>query len=89
MIAALWLREADFGLIRFVVLLLLIGGVPVIDTLCAITRRLAAGKSPFYPDRSHVHHRLLDHGYSPVRVLATLGLLQTGSLCAAWLIAQI
>ena len=89
MIAALWLREADFGLIRFVVLLLLIGGVPVIDTLCAIARRLSAGKSPFYPDRSHVHHRLLDHGYSPSRVLATLGLLQTGSLCAAWLVAQI
>ena len=40
MIAALWLREADIGLIRFVVLLLLIGGVPVIDTLCAISRRL-------------------------------------------------
>ena len=88
MIAALWLRDADFGLIRFVILLLLIGGGPVIDTLRVIICRLRAGKSPFYPDRSHVHHRLLDGGCSPARTLATLSLLQTGSLCAAWLVAQ-
>ena len=89
MIASLWLRDAGFGLTRFGAMLLLAGGVPVIDTLCAILRRLAAGKSPFYPDRSHIHHRLLDHGFSPVRVLATLCLLQSGCLCAAWLLAQV
>jgi UDP-GlcNAc:undecaprenyl-phosphate GlcNAc-1-phosphate transferase len=40
--------------------LFLIGGVPVIDTLFAMTRRIASGRSPFYPDRGHLHHILLD-----------------------------
>ena len=40
--------------------LVLIGGVPVIDTLIAMARRMLTGRSPFYPDRGHLHHRLLD-----------------------------
>jgi UDP-GlcNAc:undecaprenyl-phosphate GlcNAc-1-phosphate transferase len=40
--------------------LLLIGGAPVLDTICAMTRRILNKKSPFYPDRGHVHHILLD-----------------------------
>jgi UDP-GlcNAc:undecaprenyl-phosphate GlcNAc-1-phosphate transferase len=40
--------------------LLLIGGVPVVDTLFAMARRMARGKSPFHPDRGHFHHILLD-----------------------------
>jgi len=30
----------------------------------AVIRRLAAGKSPFAPDRLHIHHRLLGLGHS-------------------------
>jgi UDP-GlcNAc:undecaprenyl-phosphate GlcNAc-1-phosphate transferase len=41
---------------------LLVLGVPIIDTFWIITRRLASGKSPFTPDRGHLHHRLLDLG---------------------------
>lgn len=40
--------------------LILIGGVPVIDTLFAMTRRTLSGRSPFHPDRGHLHHILLD-----------------------------
>ena len=43
---------------------LLVLGVPIIDTFWIIVRRLAAGRSPFAPDRSHIHHRLLDLGLS-------------------------
>lgn len=35
-------------------------GVPVIDALYSITRRLAAGRSPVWGDRGHLHHKLLD-----------------------------
>lgn len=38
--------------------------VPVVDTLSLIVRRLAARKSPFSPDRQHLHHLLLDRGFS-------------------------
>jgi len=35
-------------------------GVPIIDALYSISRRLLAGRSPFWGDRGHLHHRLLD-----------------------------
>ena len=41
---------------------LLVLGVPIIDTFWIITRRLASRRSPFTPDRGHIHHRLLDLG---------------------------
>ena len=43
---------------------LLVLGVPIIDTFWIIVRRAAAGRSPFTPDRGHIHHRLLDLGLS-------------------------
>ena len=43
---------------------LLVLGVPIIDTFWIIVRRLAAHRSPFTPDRGHIHHRLLDLGLS-------------------------
>jgi len=43
---------------------MLILGVPIIDAFWIIVRRLAAGRSPFSPDRGHLHHRLLDIGLS-------------------------
>ena len=47
-----------------VALALLVLGVPIIDTFWIIIRRVAAGRSPFTPDRGHIHHRLLDLGLS-------------------------
>lgn len=34
--------------------------VPLFDTLRVFTWRILNGKSPFHPDKNHVHHRLLD-----------------------------
>jgi UDP-GlcNAc:undecaprenyl-phosphate GlcNAc-1-phosphate transferase len=43
---------------------LLVLGVPIIDTFWIIVGRLTHRRSPFTPDRSHIHHRLLDLGLS-------------------------
>jgi len=43
---------------------LLVLGVPIIDTFWIIVGRVSRGGSPFAPDRSHIHHRLLDLGLS-------------------------
>jgi UDP-GlcNAc:undecaprenyl-phosphate GlcNAc-1-phosphate transferase len=43
---------------------LLVLGVPIIDTFWIIVRRVAQRRSPFSPDRSHIHHRMLDLGLS-------------------------
>lgn len=37
---------------------------PLIDTLRVFTIRLSKGLSPFAPDRNHIHHKLIDKGYS-------------------------
>ena len=58
-----------------VVVALLVLGVPIMDAFWIIIRRLAAGRSPFSPDRGHIHHRLLDLGLSHTQtVLLIYGL---------------
>jgi hypothetical protein len=54
---------------------LLVLGVPIIDTFWIIVRRIQQGRSPFSPDRTHIHHRLLDLGLSHRQtVLAIYGI---------------
>jgi len=38
--------------------------LPLLDFGSAVFRRMRAGKSPFSPDRKHLHHRMLDMGHS-------------------------
>ncbi len=45
---------------------------PVIDCLVLIVRRLRARRSPFFADRNHLHHLLLDAGLSSTGVVAVL-----------------
>ena len=47
------------GITDILVLFVLFGGIPVVDTLTAFTRRMLTGKSPFYPDKKHLHHILI------------------------------
>jgi len=37
--------------------------VPLLDTLRVFSIRMFGGRSPFTPDRNHVHHLLLDRGF--------------------------
>lgn len=55
-----------YNIISFVVPFLMLG-LPIFDTCFAFVRRLAHGQSPMRPDRSHVHHRLIDMGFSQKR----------------------
>lgn len=43
---------------------ILILGLPIFDTGFAILRRIIQRRPVFAPDRGHLHHRLLDHGYN-------------------------
>jgi UDP-GlcNAc:undecaprenyl-phosphate GlcNAc-1-phosphate transferase len=55
-----------------VAIALLVLGVPIIDTFWIIVRRLSEGRSPFSPDRSHIHHRLLDLGLPHARTVLVI-----------------
>ena len=51
------------ALIGFFVPLTIIG-IPILDTLFAIIRRLLKGQPPFQADRQHLHHQLLGMNFS-------------------------
>jgi UDP-GlcNAc:undecaprenyl-phosphate GlcNAc-1-phosphate transferase len=55
-------QKADAALSAAVPLLLL--GLPVADILVVLYRRIATGANWFKASRNHVHHRLLDLGFS-------------------------
>lgn len=46
--------------------------IPLLDLVLAVFRRLAAGKSPFAPDKLHLHHRLLRLGHGQRQVVLVL-----------------
>jgi UDP-N-acetylmuramyl pentapeptide phosphotransferase/UDP-N-acetylglucosamine-1-phosphate transferase len=46
--------------------------IPLIDTLSVMFRRMLRRQSPFRGDHTHLHHILLDAGFSPRQVLAIL-----------------
>ena len=48
---------------------LLILSLPLADMSAVIMGRLSEGHSPFYPDRRHLHHRLLRAGFSHRRTV--------------------
>ena len=87
--------DADAGLQATLLPLLLpvaILMVPFVDLALAVIRRTRAGRSPFSPDKLHLHHRLLEIGHSHRRAVllmyATAGLVSFGtvvvSLSAGW-----
>ena len=46
--------------------------IPLLDLVMAVVRRVSQGKSPFSPDKMHLHHRLLRIGHTQKRVVLVL-----------------
>lgn len=55
-------------------------GIPIFDTMLAMVRRAVARQPIFKADRSHIHHRLLDLGFTHRRAVL---LLYFGSMALA------
>lgn len=60
-----------YTIISFAVPFLMLG-LPIFDTCFAIFRRVSHGQSPMAPDRGHIHHRLIDMGFSQKQAVAVL-----------------
>ena len=58
--------------------------VPLLDTLRVFSIRIINGRSPFTPDRNHVHHLLLDRGLSHAFVTLTCVGINIGFIILAW-----
>ncbi|HTU65461.1 MAG TPA: MraY family glycosyltransferase [Steroidobacteraceae bacterium] len=65
---------------------LLLLGLPILDTLSVMIQRVRAGRSPFSPDRNHLHHKLLGLGFAHAEAVVLVYLLQVVLfLVAYWL----
>ena len=60
-----------YTIISFAVPFLMLA-LPIFDTCFAILRRVSKGQSPMAPDRGHIHHRLIDMGFSQKQAVAVL-----------------
>ena len=58
-----------YAIISFAVPFLILG-VPIFDICFAFLRRIAKGQNPMIADRGHVHHRLIDMGFSQKQSVA-------------------
>ena len=57
------ITQVNLGLIPFTLAVLC---VPVFDTLRVMSTRIVRGKSPFSPDKTHLHHLFIELGYSHI-----------------------
>lgn len=58
-----------YAIISFAVPFLVLG-LPIFDICFAVIRRVSHGQSPMHADRGHVHHRLIDMGFSQKQAVA-------------------
>ncbi len=58
--------------------------VPLLDTLRVFSIRIINGRSPFTPDRNHVHHLLLDRGLGHAAVTLTCVGINVGFIILGW-----
>lgn len=58
-----------YAIISFVVPFLILG-IPIFDICFAIVRRLLKHQNPMVADRGHIHHRLIDMGFSQKQTVA-------------------
>ena len=58
-----------YAIISFAVPFLVLG-LPIFDICFAVIRRVSKGQSPMHADRGHVHHRLIDMGFSQKQAVA-------------------
>lgn len=60
--------------------------IPVFDTLRVMFMRILRGKSPFRPDKTHLHHLFIDMGFSHLG--AALGILMVNlAVVGLWIVS--
>lgn len=61
-------------------------GIPIFDTVMVMLIRVKSGRSPFSPDRNHLHHQLMKSGLPHYRAVAVIYLMQVFLLCVSYLL---
>ena len=54
--------------------------IPVFDTLRVFAIRISGGRSPFSPDKNHLHHRFLRLGLPQIMVVTLMLMINLGMI---------
>jgi len=63
---------------------LFILGLPILDTMAVMGQRIYEGRSPFSPDKNHIHHKLLDIGFDHYEAVFIIYLVQSVLISVAY-----
>ncbi|MGI4751753.1 MAG: MraY family glycosyltransferase [Janthinobacterium lividum] len=63
--------------------------IPAFDTLTVIATRLYHKKSPFKPDRNHIHHRMLRLGLTHLQTTSILGVVNVFFIALSLLLKHV
>lgn len=72
--------------IGLVALALAMLAIPVFDTLRVMSARIVRGKSPFSPDKTHLHHLFIEMGFSHIGTSSCILMIQA-FIVMAWLVS--
>jgi UDP-GlcNAc:undecaprenyl-phosphate GlcNAc-1-phosphate transferase len=65
---------------------ILLLALPILDTLSVMVQRVSEGRSPFSPDKNHIHHKLLALGFDHHEAVMIIYVVQADLvLLAYWL----
>lgn len=77
----------SYAVISFAVPLLILG-LPLFDAIFAMIRRVLKGQSPMQADRGHLHHRLIDMGFSQKQTVFILYIISGVLALSAIVLAE-
>lgn len=63
---------------------LFILGLPILDTMAVMGQRIYERRSPFSPDKNHIHHKLLDIGFDHYEAVFIIYLVQSALIAVAY-----
>jgi UDP-GlcNAc:undecaprenyl-phosphate GlcNAc-1-phosphate transferase len=63
---------------------ILLLAIPILDTLSVMVQRVSEGRSPFSPDKNHIHHKLLALGFDHHEAVMLIYSLQAALFVAAY-----
>jgi UDP-GlcNAc:undecaprenyl-phosphate GlcNAc-1-phosphate transferase len=63
---------------------ILLLALPILDTLSVMVQRIGEGRSPFSPDRNHIHHKLLQLGFDHHEAVTVIYLIQAALFLIAY-----
>lgn len=84
-IAVILVTQQEGAIINTAIPLFLLG-LPILDTITVMVNRISKGRSPFSPDRNHIHHRLLAIGFHHHEAVMMIYAVQAAMVVTGYLL---